>query len=145
MNILQFESLNLGSIWKRYEINKFWSLKYKIRSNSVINKRAGVCLQEYRGLRAKPKGRRVDSRWTEGLFNKITREGVSGLFSRQISNQRPRSDPADKRARGCGECWQTGQGRQQHRCGADWPTGPNCRVRVWGRIRAVRSESDGWD
>jgi hypothetical protein len=36
MNILQFESLNLEFICKRYEINKFYSLKYKIRSNSVI-------------------------------------------------------------------------------------------------------------
>jgi hypothetical protein len=37
MNILQFESLNLEFIYKRYEINMFWSLKYKIRSKSVIN------------------------------------------------------------------------------------------------------------
>jgi hypothetical protein len=29
MNILQFESLNLEFIWKRYEINKFWNSKYK--------------------------------------------------------------------------------------------------------------------
>jgi hypothetical protein len=36
MNILQFESLNLKFICKRYEINKFESLKYKNRSNSVI-------------------------------------------------------------------------------------------------------------
>jgi hypothetical protein len=39
MNILQFESLNMEFIWKRYEINKFESLKYKIRSNSVITKK----------------------------------------------------------------------------------------------------------
>jgi hypothetical protein len=31
MNILQFESLNLEFICKRYEINKFGSLKYKIK------------------------------------------------------------------------------------------------------------------
>jgi hypothetical protein len=37
MNILQFKSLNLELIWKTYEINKFWSVKYKIRSKSVIN------------------------------------------------------------------------------------------------------------
>jgi hypothetical protein len=37
MNILQFESLNLESIYKRYEINNFWNSKYKTRSNSVIN------------------------------------------------------------------------------------------------------------
>jgi hypothetical protein len=36
MNILQFESLNLEFICKRYEINKFESLKYENRSNSVI-------------------------------------------------------------------------------------------------------------
>jgi hypothetical protein len=36
MNILQFESLNLEFICKRYEINKFGSLKYKIKSKSVI-------------------------------------------------------------------------------------------------------------
>jgi hypothetical protein len=37
MNILQFELLNLEFICKRYEINKFSSLKYKIRPKSVIN------------------------------------------------------------------------------------------------------------
>jgi hypothetical protein len=37
MNILQFESLNLEFIRKRYEINRFSSLKYKIRSKSTIN------------------------------------------------------------------------------------------------------------
>jgi hypothetical protein len=31
MNILQFESLNLEFVCKRYEINKFESLKYKIK------------------------------------------------------------------------------------------------------------------
>jgi hypothetical protein len=36
MNILQFESLNLKLICKRYEINRFGSLKYENRSNSVI-------------------------------------------------------------------------------------------------------------
>jgi hypothetical protein len=36
MNILQFESLNLEFICKRYEINKFWNSKYKTRSNSAI-------------------------------------------------------------------------------------------------------------
>jgi hypothetical protein len=37
MNILQYESVNLEFICKRYEIKKFWSLKYKIRPKSVIN------------------------------------------------------------------------------------------------------------
>jgi hypothetical protein len=36
MNILQFESLNLKFICKRYEINKFGSLKYENRSSFVI-------------------------------------------------------------------------------------------------------------
>jgi hypothetical protein len=33
---LQFESLNLEFICKRYEINKFGNLKYETRSNSII-------------------------------------------------------------------------------------------------------------
>jgi hypothetical protein len=36
MNILQFESLNLEFICKIYEINKFESLKYENRYNSII-------------------------------------------------------------------------------------------------------------
>jgi hypothetical protein len=36
MSILQFESLNLEFICKRYEINKFGSLKYKIKPKFVI-------------------------------------------------------------------------------------------------------------
>jgi hypothetical protein len=36
MKILQFESLNLEFICKRYEINKFGSSKYENRSNSII-------------------------------------------------------------------------------------------------------------
>jgi hypothetical protein len=40
MNILQFESLNLEFICKRYEINKFGSLKYKIRPKSVIKQKS---------------------------------------------------------------------------------------------------------
>jgi hypothetical protein len=35
MNILQFESLNLELICKRYEINKFGNSKYENRSNSI--------------------------------------------------------------------------------------------------------------
>jgi hypothetical protein len=53
MNILQFEPLNLEFIWERYEINKFWSLKYEIRANYVIKKSTGGYLKETRGLRAK--------------------------------------------------------------------------------------------
>jgi hypothetical protein len=36
MNILQFESLNLEFICKRYEINKFVNLNYENKSNSII-------------------------------------------------------------------------------------------------------------
>jgi hypothetical protein len=44
MNILQFESLNLEFICKRYEINKFWNSKYKTRSNFAIKQKArGLC------------------------------------------------------------------------------------------------------
>jgi hypothetical protein len=82
MNILQFESLNLEFIWKRYEINKFWSLKYKTRSNSVI-------IQKGRGLFIKTQGpaREFSGWWVnfnkaKGFFNKFTCEGVSGLLSR---------------------------------------------------------------
>jgi hypothetical protein len=41
MKILQFESLNLEFICKRYEINKFWNSKYKTRSNSTIKQKGG--------------------------------------------------------------------------------------------------------
>ena len=36
MDILQFEPPNLEFVCKRYEINKFWNLKYKIRHISMI-------------------------------------------------------------------------------------------------------------
>jgi hypothetical protein len=36
MNILQFESLNLEFICKRYGINKFGNLKYENKPNSII-------------------------------------------------------------------------------------------------------------
>jgi hypothetical protein len=42
MNILQFESLNLELICKKYEINKFWNSKYKTRSKSAIKQKARV-------------------------------------------------------------------------------------------------------
>jgi hypothetical protein len=40
MSILQFESLNLEFLCKRYEINKFVSLKYKNRPKSVIKQKS---------------------------------------------------------------------------------------------------------
>jgi hypothetical protein len=90
MNILQFESLNLEFIWKRYEINNFWSLKYTIRSYYVITKKVRGLFIRIQGHARKTTGRRVDSRKPEGLFNKITREGVSSLLNHQILNQQPR-------------------------------------------------------
>jgi hypothetical protein len=53
MNILQFESLNLEFICKRYEINKFWNSKYETRSNSAIKQKVGAFLQILRGLHTK--------------------------------------------------------------------------------------------
>jgi hypothetical protein len=52
MNILQFESLNLEFICKRYEINKFWNTKYKIRSNSAIKQKGGGFSTNLAGGRA---------------------------------------------------------------------------------------------
>jgi hypothetical protein len=42
MNILQFEPPNSEFICKRYEINKFWNLKYKIKPASAIKYKLGV-------------------------------------------------------------------------------------------------------
>jgi hypothetical protein len=66
MNILQFESLNLEFICKRYEINKFWNSKYKTRSNSAI-KRVGAFLQILTCLHAKTRDNGLISR-KQGFF-----------------------------------------------------------------------------
>jgi hypothetical protein len=42
MNILQVEPPNLEFICKRYEINKFWDSKYKIRPIYAIKYKLGV-------------------------------------------------------------------------------------------------------
>jgi hypothetical protein len=77
MNILQFESLNLELICKRYEINKFGNSKYEIRSNSVNISKSRVKYARIQGPTRENQGRRVDSNQTEGLFNKtITRRGT---------------------------------------------------------------------
>jgi hypothetical protein len=82
MNILQFESLNLEFICKRYEINKFGNSKYEIRSNLWIFKSPGFNLQEYRGLRAKTRdGRLILNKPMVSLI-KLPREGVSGDSNR---------------------------------------------------------------
>jgi hypothetical protein len=67
MNILQLESLNLEFIWKRYEINKFWSFKYKIRSNLWLFKKPGSVY--------KNPGACAQNQGTEGWFSET--RGVS--------------------------------------------------------------------
>jgi hypothetical protein len=97
MNILQFESLNLEFICKRYEINKFWNSKYKIRSNSAIKQKGRVFLQILRGLRCyarKPGTMDVFLKKPRVSLTKRPREGVSGHASRQIHDQRPGLDLA---------------------------------------------------
>jgi hypothetical protein len=60
MNILQFEPLNLEFKCKRYEINKFWNSKYKIRPIYVIKiKVRGISAKTQRPAHENP-GRWVD-------------------------------------------------------------------------------------
>jgi hypothetical protein len=73
MNILQFESLNLEFICKRYEINKFGNLKYENRSNSIVI---------YRGLRTKTRDDRLILNKPRVSLIKLSREGVSGDSNR---------------------------------------------------------------
>jgi hypothetical protein len=61
MKILQFESLNLEFICKRYEINKFGSLKYENKSNSIIIYTPRVQSARLQGPARENQGRRVDS------------------------------------------------------------------------------------
>jgi hypothetical protein len=88
MNILQFESLNLEFICKRYEINKFWNSKYKIRSNSTIKQKARVLSAKLQGPVHENQVLWVESQKPEGLFNKTTSEGVSADLDRMIANER---------------------------------------------------------
>jgi hypothetical protein len=81
MNILQFESLNLEFICKRYEINMFWNSKYKYRSKSTIKQKGGGFLQILRGLRAKTRDGRLIPKKPWVSLTKRPREGVSGLAS----------------------------------------------------------------
>jgi hypothetical protein len=62
MNILQFEPLNLEFICKRYEINKFWNSKYKIRPIYVIK-------MKFRGFSTRNQGSAQEHR-TAGYFLK---------------------------------------------------------------------------
>jgi DNA topoisomerase IA len=72
MNILQFESLNLEFICKRYEINKFWNSKYKTRSNSAIKQKGGGFSAKIQGPAHENQRQRVDSQKAESLFNETT-------------------------------------------------------------------------
>jgi hypothetical protein len=49
MKFLQFESLNLEFIYKRYEINKFWNSKYKTMSNCAIKYKFEVLSEKTQG------------------------------------------------------------------------------------------------
>ena len=61
MNILQFESLNLEFICKRYETNKFGNSKYEIRSNFVNILKSRVKSARLQGPTHENQGRRVNS------------------------------------------------------------------------------------
>ena len=77
MNILQFESPNSEFICKRYEINKFGNSKYEIRFNYMNIQKSRVQSTRIQGPTQENHGRWVDSKQTEGLFNKTTaRRGI---------------------------------------------------------------------
>jgi hypothetical protein len=78
MNIWQFEPPNLEFICKRYEINKFWNSKYKIRPISMTKK--------VQGLLCKKPGVNAQEHRTAGYFLKSQRprEGVLGVLSHPI-------------------------------------------------------------
>jgi hypothetical protein len=78
MNILLHESLNLEFICKTYGINKFRSLKYKIRPKSVIKQNSRDLFARNQGSTRKTKGRQVDSYETEGLFSKNAARSGTG-------------------------------------------------------------------
>jgi hypothetical protein len=73
-------------------------------------KRSGVCLQEYRGMRAKLMDDGLNFKNSRGYLTKLPRKWLSADLDRTIANERPRLDPtvsargrasaADRRARG---------------------------------------------
>jgi hypothetical protein len=79
MNILQFESLNLEFICKRYEINKFGNSKYEIRSNSVNIYKFRVQSARIQGPARENQGWQVYSKQTEGFLRKTTTRRGIGL------------------------------------------------------------------
>jgi hypothetical protein len=79
MNILQFESLNLEFICKRYEINKFGNPKYEIRSNSMNIYKSRVKSARLQGPAHENQGRQVYFSQTEGFLRKTTTRRGIGL------------------------------------------------------------------
>jgi hypothetical protein len=77
VNILQFEPSNLEFMCKRYDINKFWNSKYKIRPISVIKLKSRVLSARSQGFARKTQGQQVGFQKIEGAFNKFfKRTGV---------------------------------------------------------------------
>jgi hypothetical protein len=67
MNILQFESLYLEFICKRYEINKFWNSKYKTRSNCAIKQKGGGVFANIEGPARENQGQLVNIQKASGV------------------------------------------------------------------------------
>jgi hypothetical protein len=120
MNILQFESLNLELICKRYEINKFWNLKYKTRSNSAIIKKIRGLSANSQGPARKMRDDGLNLRNLRGFLANLPSEGVSSDLDCTIANERPQLDLSasarvgerasiDKQARGVSD-WGGGTG-----------------------------------
>jgi hypothetical protein len=89
MNILQFESLNLKFICKRYEKTSFGIQNTKFGLILRLNKRLGLFLQNYWGLRENTRDYRLNLRNLRGYLTKLPREGVSADLNRTIANERP--------------------------------------------------------
>jgi hypothetical protein len=143
MSILQFEPPNLEFICKRYEINRFWNSKYKIRPISTKKIKSRGLSARNQGLGCKNQGWRVNFQKVEGSFNKFPNERVSGDLGRSITDQRLRLDlsasaragvrpSADKRVRGV-----SGAG-----AGLADRSGPAVGARARARTRATGSELD---
>jgi hypothetical protein len=79
MNILQFESCHLEFICKRYEINKFWNSKYKIRSKSRIKQKGGGFSANSQGPARENQGHGLIPKKSRVSLTKRPREGVSVL------------------------------------------------------------------
>jgi hypothetical protein len=89
MSILQFESLSLEFICKRYEINKFWNSKYKTRSNSAIKQKARFLSAKLQGPARETRDCGLNLRNPSGYLTKLSHEGVLSDLDRKIANERP--------------------------------------------------------